>query len=279
MFSFLSNFFAKKGIDCFAPIPLADCSVVRPYLLERAGISDGTAILFAVPYFSSDSTLPRNLSAYSVPRDYHAYFKSLFEELLPQLRERFPQYRFAGFSDHSPIAEIEAACRAGLGVLGKNHLLITKRYASYVFLGEIITDARLECASQPIGYCSDCGACQAACPMTTHGGVCLSALTQKKGELTDGEIVYLREYSSVWGCDICQEVCPHTKQALKDKTIFSPIPYFLENTIPYLTKEILDAMTDEEFETRAYAWRTRAVISRNLDLLEMNDREEEHEDA
>ena len=89
----------------------------------------------------------------------------------------------------------------------------------------------------------------------------------------------MREYSSVWGCDICQEVCPHTKQALKDKTIFSPIPYFLENTIPYLTKEILDAMTDEEFETRAYAWRTRAVISRNLDLLEMNDREEEHEDA
>ena len=267
MFAILSNFFKKKGIKYFSPLALSDCRIVRPYLLEREKIGDGTAVLFAVPYLSRDGIAPeRSLSAYAVPRDYHLYFEELFGELLPRLRAAFPQYRFAGFSDHSPIDEVEAAARAGLGVIGKNHLLITPDYASFVFLGEIVTDAVLETTPHEIHLCENCGACMRVCPADACGG-CLSALTQKKGDLTDGEEVAIVSHRTVWGCDLCQTVCPHTKRALDAESIFSPIPFFSEQTLPHLTLERLDAMSDEEFSQRAYAWRGRKTIRRNLILM------------
>lgn len=276
MFSFLCKFFEKKRIDCFAPIPLGDCRITRPYLLERAGIADGSVIVLAIPYASSACIDPeRNLSAYAVSKDYHGFFQSLFDELLPKLKARFPQYRFAGFADHSPIAEAEAAAAAGLGIIGKNHLLITPKYSSYVFLGELITDAKLPCKASPISYCEDCGACMRRCPAATIG-CCLSALTQKKGDLTEAEKAQILSHGSVWGCDICQEVCPHTKKALQNGTIFSPIPYFEEHSLPHLTLGALQRMSDEEFCTRAYSWRGRSVIERNLKLFEQTENQGGH---
>ncbi|MBQ2734751.1 MAG: hypothetical protein IJF33_02865, partial [Clostridia bacterium] len=74
MFSFLCRFFEKKSIDCFAPIPLSACRITKPYLLERAGITDGNVIVLAIPYFSLACMNPnRNLSAYAVSRDYHGF--------------------------------------------------------------------------------------------------------------------------------------------------------------------------------------------------------------
>ncbi|MBR7098632.1 MAG: epoxyqueuosine reductase, partial [Clostridia bacterium] len=187
--------------------------------------------------------------------------------LLPLLRDRFPENRFEGFADHSPIAERDAAARAGLGVIGRNHLLLTERYSSYVFLGEIITDAIFPCKTQEISECENCGACMRACPAERCGG-CYSALTQKKGMLTEQEIAMLCEQKIAWGCDICQERCPHTKRAIQSGTIFSPVPFFHEQTIPRITIEILDSMSDEVFDTRAYSWRGRDTIARNFRLLE-----------
>ena len=268
MFSFLCDFFKKNNIDCFAPIPLSACKILRPYLLEHAGITDGTAVMLAIPYFTrAAASEDRNLSAYAVSRDYHGFFKQLFDELIPLLQATYPAFRFAGFADHSPIAEADAAARAGLGVIGRNNLLITERYSSYVFLGELVTDARLDCTLSELRYCEDCGACRRACPLNEIG-TCLSALTQKKGELSKDEQNTVRKYGSVWGCDLCQEVCPHTKRALKDGSIFSPIPYFSQDTIPHLTAERLDAMSDTEFSSRAYAWRGRDTIARNLKLFQ-----------
>lgn len=183
------------------------------------------------------------------------------------LQERFPGERFAGFADHSPIAEIKAAARGGLGVIGDNHLLLTREYSSYVFLGEVLTSARLPCRLQSPSHCPSCGRCQKSCPASACGG-CLSALTQKKGSLTEDEQRLLLRYGSAWGCDICQEACPYTKAALESGTVFSPIPYFSQNTIPHLTSGILDGMSDGEFASRAYAWRGRPTVRRNLLLLE-----------
>ena len=268
MFSFFSEILQKNHIDCFAPIPLADCRIVRPYLLERCNIQSGTAVMLAIPYFTEVCLAKdRNVSTYAVSRDYHLFFKELFANVLPQLRERFPANRFEGFADHSPIAECDAAARAGLGVIGRNHLLLTERYSSYIFLGEIITDAEIPCKTQEISECENCGACMRACPADRCGG-CYSALTQKKGMLTEQEITMLCEQKIAWGCDICQERCPHTKRAIQSGTIFSPVPFFHEQTIPRITIEILDSMSDEVFDTRAYSWRGRDTIARNLRLLE-----------
>lgn len=273
MFAFLSKILQNNNIDLFAPLPLSECRIIKPYLLEREGISDGTVVMMAVPYFSDACTDPlRNLSAYAVGRDYHLFFQNLFGELLPALKERFPDCRFAGFADHSPIAEVEAAARAGLGVIGKNRLLITEKYASYVFLASVFTDAKIPCIPRKIDHCMGCGACQRLCPAGKEGP-CLSALTQKKGELTPGEQKSLIASGMAWGCDICQEVCPHTKQAIAKGTLFSPVPFFREATLPCLTLDVLKKMSREDFEARAYAWRKRETIERNLKLLEQQGKE------
>lgn len=268
MFTFLLKFFQKKHIEYFAPLALCDCRVIRPYLLERAGIMDGTAILFAIPYLTPAAADPtRNLSAYAVSQDYHLFFEALYEELLPMLRAAFPQFLFAGFADHSPIDEVDAAARAGLGVIGQHRLLITPNYSSYVFLGEIVTNAKLPCAPREISTCEGCGACMRQCPASACGG-CLSALTQKKGALTQEEFHAIVSGGSVWGCDICQAVCPHTQSAIRAGTVYSPIPFFSETPLAHLTIETLDAMSDEEFAHRAYAWRGRKTIRRNLLLMQ-----------
>ena len=268
MFSFLTKFFSEKGIELVSPISLADCKITKPYLLEKHGISLGTAIMIAVPYFSrACADENRNVSCYAVSRDYHGFFKNLFDELLPLLQEKYPNHKFAGFADHSPIAEVDAASRAGLGMIGKNHLLITEKYSSFVFLACLVTDAIFSCKIHDTRYCENCGKCVSACPTQTSIVGCLSALTQKKGVLTTEDESTILKHGSVWGCDLCQLSCPHTQKAIRSGAIYSPITYFNENVIPVLTLPILDQMSDEEFASRAYAWRGRETIRRNLLLM------------
>lgn len=100
--------------------------------------------------------------------------------------------------------------------------------------------------------------------MHIEGGECRSALTQKKSPLTEQEQNALMRFPFVWGCDICQEVCPYTAHARARGTIFSPIPFFSQNTLSHLTAERLDGMSEQEFARRAYAWRGRDTVSRNV---------------
>ncbi len=249
-------------------IPLSCCHIRKPYLLKRAGIGEGgTAVLFVIPYLMREDLLApeRNLSLYAVPRDYHGYVSELADTLLPALQKQFPHHQFALFADHSPIDEVDAAARAGLGVLGDNHLLLTPTYGSFVFIAEVVTDADYETVTGESipdfpaipPKCDGCGACTADCPAHASG-VCLSALTQKKGALTDTEADALRGHDLVWGCDICQLSCPHNRHA-ED----TPIPYFRENRLTTVTCASLSAMSEKDFATRAFAWRGRDVIFRN----------------
>lgn len=275
MLNTVKNLLAAEGIRLVAPLSLADCTVQKPYLLERAGISTGTAILFAVPYYTThcdDSA--RNISAYAVSADYHGFFAALFDRLLPILRASFPQHRFAGFTDHSPIAEAKAAVRAGLGFFGCNHLFLTKEHSSFVFLGEIVTDAILPAPSHAITTCPGCNACRSACPVALEVSRCLSALTQKKGALTEAEEDALVAHGIAWGCDRCQEACPITLAAKKAGTLYSAIPYFNDTAIPRLTADGVAAMSDEDFAARAYSWRGRETVLRNLRLLERKEKSE-----
>ncbi|MEE0969145.1 MAG: QueG-associated DUF1730 domain-containing protein [Clostridia bacterium] len=269
LLTFAREVLQKEKIEYVSALPLSECSIVRPYLLERAGIDEnGSVIMLAVPYLVRDEE-ESNISLYAVPRDYHLYFAQLFERVIPILKDKFPQNKFVGFSDHSPINELNAAAKSGLGVIGKNHMLITSKYASFVFLGEIVTDIPYSEKIAGIEYCTDCGRCERACPVGLDSGRCLSALTQKKGSFNDLEAETLKKHASVWGCDICQNACPYSFSAKE-----SEIEFFREKRLPFITEGTIRNMSDEDFSERAYSWRGRDVILRNLQLVRDRDNEQ-----
>ena len=107
-----------------------------------------------------------------------------------------------------------------------------------------------------------------ACPtgvLRGEGDDCLSAITQRKGELTEREIELMRKNNTLWGCDICQSVCPHNKFPVS-----TPIDFFYEERIDELTSKVLESLDDESFSKRAFAWRGRKTVERNIGYLEEN---------
>ncbi|MBQ1848305.1 MAG: epoxyqueuosine reductase [Clostridia bacterium] len=251
----------KYGIEYSAPVPFTACRIIneRKAAFLYSKLEPRSVVTFLVPYYSGEEK--RNISKYAIAEDYHFFMRKLFDKLCPELTEKYGG-SFFGMSDSSPVDEVSAASYAGLGVKGDNGMIINEKYASYVFIGAVYTDVEFECQPDRTSYCVHCGRCKAACP-AKNGRECLSAVTQKKGVLSDEEIAYIKEFGSVWGCDICADVCPYSKKAEK-----TPIQFFYENRTPYLTKETLGKMSDEEFSRRAYSWRGKAVIERNLKLFE-----------
>ncbi len=274
MLDILKNELKDFKIELFSALPLSLCQIIRTDKLDRCGFHDTEAlsvVMIAIPYYSKHQGA--NISSYCIPRDYHLFANELFDTVLPKLRTKFPEHRFFGFADSSPINERDAAALSGLGIIGDNGLLITDKYSSYVFLAEIITDYPLEHnGSFEIRHCESCSACKSACPISDTG-ICLSKLTQIKGELSESEREAISKYGSAWGCDICQDACPHTKKALRNGTIFTPIDFFQEELKPTISSAVIENMSDEEFSLRAYSWRGRKTILRNLSILEENKTE------
>lgn len=255
--------FAERGVVYADVIPFSEATVLFQRKIDQLSFIPQSVIVFAIPYYAGEMP-DRNLSRYAVAKDYHLFFQLFSEEVKAELQAHYPKESFVAFFDNSPIDEREAAAKAGLGLRGMNNLLLTERYGSYVFLGEFLTSIPYQeigtLSSFVVSDCEKCGLCFAACPKKE---VCLSALTQKKGELTQKEKDEILALGSVWGCDICQEVCPHSQ-----KVEITPIKFFHEDLIKCLTSEILEAMSDEDFRQRAYAWRGKKTILRNLLLFD-----------
>lgn len=258
----LAELFGGLGIEYFAAARIGDLKTVKPYLLNRLPFSPSCAVVFLVPYYVGGA---ENISEYAAARDYHLFIKSVGDSVRGFLKSALGAESEV-FGDRSPIDERDAAARCGLGIIGDNGLLINGQYGSYVFIGEVITDAR----PQDIGAseladvveCEHCGRCRAACPAAEIGD-CLSALTQKKGALTDAEREMIGKYGSAWGCDLCQRACPHNKNPK-----VTPIPFFKEQRTPVLDSRTVMEMSDAGFAERAYSWRGREPLLRNLEILE-----------
>ncbi|MBQ7637292.1 MAG: 4Fe-4S dicluster domain-containing protein [Clostridia bacterium] len=190
--------------------------------------------------------------------DYHLITGAIMEKITNELKKEYPENAFPYFVDNSPVPEVRAAVNAGLGALGRNALFINKKYGSWVFLGEIVTDKFFEPAKTEGDVCDGCEKCVAACPAGAIGenGVtpekCLSYLSQKKGELSDEVAEKMAENDCAWGCDVCQKVCPMNKNAA-----VTPIEAFFETARPFVT-------SSDSIEGRAFAWRGQKVIERNL---------------
>ena len=283
------------AIDAFAPIPLTECIIKKPYLLNRAGIeATGSVLLLLLPYYTRAAE-GGNVSMYAAAEDYHEYCAQLFADMIPRLQSNSPEAKFAGYADHAPILEVDAAAKAGLGVYGKNGLLLTDAYSSFVFIAGVYTDLPaakwqnlvenvvIRTAYAP-DKCHNCGACRDACPAHAIGGSaidgerCMSAVTQKK-KLTDTEMKAVADAEYVWGCDVCQLVCPYTKAAREAGTLETPLCYFRERLIKTLDRETLADLTGSgEFDRRAFSWRGEGIIDRNLRLRHGKEKEKEEEE-
>ncbi len=263
---FLRRFFENEKIEYYSVLPYLACRETAPHIMKREAFMPRSVVIFLIPYYAGET---ENLSRYSAARDYHIFIKEITDRLSSEIKTRFPNASAKGYGDHSPIDERAAALSAGLGVLGENGLLINEKYGSYVFIADLVTDLPPELfgdfSPSELKKCEGCGKCLKACPtgvLRAEGTDCLSAITQKKGELSAEEAALMRKYNTAWGCDICQSVCPHNEAPL-----LTPIPFFHENRIESLTKSALAEMSDEEFSTRAFAWRGRKTVERNVEIL------------
>lgn len=220
-----------------------------------------SVIIAVFPYSLADEYYQKaNISRYAAVKDYHLVVTQCLEDAAAKLKQAFPSEEFAAFTDNSPVPEVMTAARAGLGVIGQNGLLIHRDYGSWAFLGEIVTTLALgETGGEP-QKCRGCQACIRACPTGALAkgdkGSCLSHISQKKGELLPEEEALLIKHGCAWGCDICQLVCPENRRVRPTQ-----IKAFTESFHPV-------AAVGEPLEDKAYAWRGRKVIERNLLLLE-----------
>jgi epoxyqueuosine reductase len=164
--------------------------------------------------------LAARVARYAWGEDYHRIIEEKLELLVGFIGELGGRCaRERGDVDHGPILERALARRAGLGFIGKNTMLITERFGSWVFLAEVITDLELVPDSPVEGTdgCGGCRLCLDACPTGALVGPyrldsrrCIAYLTiEKKGEIPED----LRPLVGEWGfgCDLCQEVCPYNR--------------------------------------------------------------------
>lgn len=265
----IAEFLKSENIFEYATLPIEKIRVVNPRRYERISerFTPKTVLLFLMPYYAFESS--SNISRYAVPRDYHFFA----EELKNRAKTVF-DCEFELCADTSPINEVEACVEAGLGVVGRNSLLINRRYGSWVFLGEFYFPFEendpffngVEKREVAEKTCIGCGECERVCKSIRDGdrSSCISFINQKK-KIDESEEKLIFESTYVWGCDECQRVCPmNTGEE-------TPIEFFFKNRISRLDKETLkDLIETGEFSRRAYSWRGEGVISRNVEIFEKN---------
>lgn len=148
--------------------------------------------------------------------DYHHVLRDRLEKLAAYIQTRVPQFEYKTMVDTGELSDRAVAERAGIGFSGKNTMIITKEFGSWVYLGEMITNIPF-IPDKPIeDSCGDCRICLDACPTgaLVQGGQlnaqrCLAFLTQTKDFLPDEFRTKIG--TRVYGCDTCQAVCPYNK--------------------------------------------------------------------
>jgi epoxyqueuosine reductase len=207
-------------------------------LLENAK----TIIIVLQNYFThtaqTDPAAPV-ISRYAFGKDYHVIVKEKLNHLLQTIKECIPDCNGRVFTDSAPIPEKAWARKAGLGWIGKNTLLISPTHGSFYFIGGIILDAKLpEYPIQTMSdQCGTCSLCMDACP--TQALIAPRVLDAKRCisyqtvELKNGPDVNLsgKFMNRVFGCDICQEVCPWNNKAKEHtESMFNPSPDLMNMT-------------------------------------------------
>ncbi len=195
-----------------------------------------TAVVMAFPYFAGRA--PGNISLYARGMDYYTAIGMRLSSMAACLSAQSGR-PFRPLPNAFPLPAVQAGRLAGLGFIGRNGLLICPPYGSFIFLGALVTDLDGPGGAQA-DYCRGCLRCVDFCPTQAlstdeRGGRmfrrerCLSHLSQRKTLTDEQSALFSRHAHLVWGCDLCQLVCPEN-----DNPQQTTLPEFLENRVTHL---------------------------------------------
>ena len=227
------------------------------------------------PEIETDSDY--KISMYAQGRDYHKVIKKRLKGFFKDIETEFGTFAGRYFVDSAPILERDWAKRAGLGWIGKNTMLITPQKGSYFFLCEMIVDFELEYDQAIDDYCGTCTRCIEACPTDAilgdgylmDGSKCISYLTiELKGDIP-AEFRGQME-SNIFGCDICQDVCPWNRFATSHtEKMFLP-GADLVNMDNEAWENISEEEFDQLFEGSAVKRTGYSGLKRNIKFVTKN---------
>lgn len=214
------------------------------------------------------------ISQYAYGKDYHFVIKDKLKALLAFIQEEIGEVAGRCFVDSAPVLERDWAKRSGNGWIGKNTMLIHPKAGSYFFLAELILDLELEQDGPMKDYCGRCTRCIDACPTEAispegylmDGSKCISYFTIELREAIPES--YKDKFENwMFGCDICQEVCPWNRFAQPHREpAFEPHPELLE-----MEKRDWEELTEEVFKEvfrKSAVKRTKfSGLKRNIDFL------------
>lgn len=211
------------------------------------------------------------IARYALGDDYHELIKGRLHQLADWIREREPSAITRAAVDTAPVMEKELAARAGIGWLGKNTCVINPKIGSWILLGEILTTIALPFDDPAVDRCGSCTRCIDACPTDAITGPyqldarrCISYLTiESRGEIDSGLQPLIGDW--LYGCDICQEVCPFNRHA-QDTEEAALQPRFTGGQLN--TTEVLE-WTDADYRERL---RGSAMKRVKLPVLKRNAR-------
>lgn len=217
-------------------------------ILENVKSVISLALLYDTPFSHSDDPGTAKISRYAWgKKDYHKIIKNKLKHLCKEIESLSPGIKTRFYVDDGPVMEKAWAARSGIGWHGKNTNVINKDYGSFFFLSEIFTDAELDYDKPAEDLCGSCRLCIDACPTGAlfeeyrlDAGLCISYHTiENRDEIPEN----IRLNGWIFGCDICQDVCPFNgKKVFTEDSIFSP----RENIFNRTFDELL-VLSEDEF--------------------------------
>lgn len=231
-----ANYMKWLSEECHADMGYLERNIEKR-LDPRLLVEGAKSIISVALNYYPHQTLPQDVpqfAYYAYGEDYHYVVRGKLKQLFDFIKNRFPETSGRYFSDSAPVLERFWAAQAGIGFVGKNTLLIIPGKGSYFFLGELIVDIELDYDAPISQNCGKCRRCIDACPTGAiekphwlNANKCISYQTiENKGEISPEIVPKLS--NNVYGCDICQKVCPWNRFAKPHQTNeFFPLEEFL----------------------------------------------------
>ncbi len=213
------------------------------------------------------------ISKYAYGQDYHEIIKAILEEMVAELKEEIGDFHCRVFTDSAPVLERSWARKSGIGWVGKNANLITKQSGSFYFLAEIICDLELSEDEPTTDHCGTCRKCIDACPTDAivsekiiDGSKCISYATiELKNEIPESFSNNMENW--MFGCDICQDVCPWNRFSVPhNQEKFKP-NHHLKSYTKQDWQELSQEIFSEIFRKSPVKRTKFAGLKRNIDFL------------